>query len=294
MSGGPLRGRTAVVTGAARGIGAALARDLSGRGMRVALLGHEGERLRELADTLPGPALACEVDVTDDAALARAAEEVRAGLGTPSVVVANAAVADGGLFADSDPARWRRIVDVNLTGSAATARTFLPDLTATKGYHLQIASLAAIGAAPMMSAYCASKAGAEAFAHSLRAEVAHLGVAVGLGYLTWIGTDLIHDADRHTVMRELRGHMPWPVRNVYPVDRAAARLASGVERRRTAVYFPRWLRLGQPVRAAMPSVVTRATRYYLPRLQSREPLPPTDLLGGGGRADTKATAGPAS
>lgn len=291
MSGGPLRGRTAVITGAARGIGAALARDLAGRGMRVALLGHEGERLRELAGALPGPALAHEVDVTDDAALARAAEAVRTGLGRPSVVVANAAVTDGGLFADSDPARWRRIIDVNLTGSAATARAFLPDLTATQGYHLQVASLAAIGAAPMMSAYCASKAGVEAFAHSLRAEVAHLGVAVGLGYLTWIGTDLIQDADRHTVMRELRGHMPWPVRNVYPADRAAARLATAVERRSTAVYYPRWLRLGQPVRAAMPSVVTRATRHYLPRLESRASLTHTELLGGGGRADAAARGG---
>lgn len=157
MSGRPLSGRTAVVTGAARGIGAAVARELAGRGMRVALLGHEGERLRQLADELPVPALAHEADVTDDAALARAADAVRTGLGTPSVVVANAAVADAGPFADSDPAQWRRIVDVNLTGSANTARAFLPDLTATKGYHLQIASLAAIGAAPMMSAYCASR-----------------------------------------------------------------------------------------------------------------------------------------
>ncbi|MEU9551228.1 SDR family oxidoreductase [Streptomyces werraensis] len=291
MSGGPLGGRTAVVTGAARGIGAALARELAGRGMRVALLGHEGDRLRQLADELPVPALAHEVDVTDDAALEPAADAVRTGLGTPSVVVANAAVADAGLFADSDPARWRRIVDVNLTGSANTARTFLPDLTATKGYHLQVASLAAIGAAPMMSAYCASKAGVEAFAHSLRAEVAHLGVAIGLGYLTWIRTDLIEDADRHTVMRELRGHMPWPVRDVYPPDRAAARLAQAVERRSTAVYYPRWLRLAQPVRAALPAVVTTAARHYLPRVEARSSLTHTDLLGGGGTADARA-AGP--
>ncbi len=157
MRRGPLSGRTAVVTGAARGIGAALARELAGRGMRVALLGHEGDRLRQLAGELPVPALAHEVDITDDAALAVAADAVRTGLGTPSVVVANAAVADAGLFADSDPARWRRVIDVNLTGSAATARTFLPDLTATRGYHLQVASLAAIGAAPLMSAYCASR-----------------------------------------------------------------------------------------------------------------------------------------
>ncbi len=90
-------------------------------------------------------------------------------------------------------------------------------------------------------------------------------------------------------MRELRGHMPWPVRDVYPVDRAAARLALAVERRSTAVYYPRWLRLAQPVRAAMPTVVTRAARHYLPRIEARSPLRHTDLLGGGGTADAEAT-----
>lgn len=89
-------------------------------------------------------------------------------------------------------------------------------------------------------------------------------------------------------MRELRGHMPWPVRDVYAADRAASRLALAVERRSTAVYHPRRLRLAQPVRAALPAVVTRAARHYLPRLESRASLTPTGLLGGGGAADAEA------
>ncbi|CAL9650261.1 SDR family oxidoreductase [Streptomyces sp. Tu 3180] len=288
MKDNPLSRRTVVVTGAARGVGAALARDLSRRGARLALLGHEGALLEAVADGLPTAALVREVDITDEAALADAAGLIRTRLGTPSAVVANAGVAEGGPFATSDPAQWRRVIDVNLTGSAATARAFLPDLLETKGYYLQVASLASIGAAPMMSAYCASKAGVEAFAHSLRAEVAHRGVAVGIGYLNWTDTDMIRDADRHPVLRELRGHMPPPARRVYPVDQVAARLGSAVERRSTAVYVPRWLRLAQGARAALPPVVLRVARRELARLEAEDPLRHTGPLGAGGEADRAA------
>ncbi|MFF7206547.1 SDR family oxidoreductase [Streptomyces sp. NPDC008141] len=276
----PLEGRVAVVTGAARGLGESIARHLAQRGARLALVGLEEEELAAVAASLPTTAKHWSVDVTDDEAMGRVADEVSHSLGTPSVVVANAGIAEGGPFAASDPALWRRVIEVNLIGSAITLRAFLPSLTATHGYYLQIASLASMGASPMMSAYCASKAGVESFVHAMRAELGPRGVGVGIAYLNWMDTDMIRDADQHAVLRELRAHMPKPARKVYPVDTVAARLVTAVEQRSSAVYFPAWLRSVQVVRAALPGLVTRFSRRAL----TRSPFTATGPLGAGGRA----------
>ncbi|MCZ4607582.1 SDR family oxidoreductase [Streptomyces sp. Lzd4kr] len=288
-SSSPLAERTVVVTGAARGVGAALAHEIARRGARMALVGHEKAALEAVAESLPGPALAIEADITDPGALDAAARTVRTELGCPSAVVANAGIAEGGPFLATDPAAWRRVIDVNLTGSAHTARAFLPDLFDTAGYFLQIASLASIGAVPLMSSYCASKAGAEAFAHALRAEVAHRGVAVGIAYLNWTDTDMIRGADQFAVLRELRAHMPRPARRVRQVETVAACLARGLEHRRTAMYAPAWLRLTQPVRAALPPIVLRVSRRQLPRLEALRACEYTGPLGAGGLADHAAS-----
>ncbi|MFF7216937.1 SDR family oxidoreductase [Streptomyces sp. NPDC008238] len=286
----PLLGRTAVVTGAARGIGRAVAHLLSERGARVALLGLEAEELRAAAAAAPGPARAWYVDVTDESALRRTACQVRGELGPASVVVANAGIAAGGPFIDSSMATWRRIVEVNLVGSALTARTFLPQLLTTRGHYLQVSSLAAMGAAPLMSAYCASKSGVEAFTHSLRAEVAHHGVTVGVAYLSWTDTEMIRDAECHPTMRELRALLPWPASRTYTAEATAERLVRGIEHRASAVYVQPWLRGVQAVRVLLPGLVAWRARHTMGALEQRGDITDTGLLGAGGRAD--ASRGP--
>lgn len=197
-------------------MGELLARKLSARGATLALVGLEPDELKKVSERLHSESDHWHADVTDHVAMSRVAEEVQARFGKVDVVVANAGVATGGPLVDSDPEAWRRVIEVNLIGGAVTARAFLPVLMESRGYFLQIASLAAITPAPMMSAYCASKSGVEAFAHCLRGEVGHRGVKVGVGYLSWTDTDMVRGADEDDVMRELRQRLPWPTNRTYP------------------------------------------------------------------------------
>ncbi|WP_030761630.1 SDR family oxidoreductase [Streptomyces sp. NRRL F-2664] len=291
-AGGPLAGRVAVVTGAARGIGAALARNLSDAGMSVALLGREEASLRATAGALPNPSLCVEADVTDDAALRAAARQVQEALGPASVVAANAGIAVGGPFDRTSADLWQRVIDVNLTGSANTARAFLPQLTRTRGYFLQVASTAALGSSPMMSAYCASKAGVESFALALRGEVEPDGVAVGIAYVHWTGTDMISGLDELPVLRALRRHQPRFARRVRSPEQVAAWLADGITRRSRSVYAPPWLRWCQPLRPLFPAIVAHIARRELRTPARGELTAQATVLGAGGLADWNARNAP--
>lgn len=286
-----LEGQVAVVTGAARGVGELLARKLSARGAKVALVGLEPEELKRVAAGLHTEADHWHVDVTDVDAMRQVAQRVRERFGRVDVVVANAGVATGGTFVDSDEAAWRRVVEVNLLGSVTTARAFLPLLLESRGYLLQIASLAAITPAPLMTAYCTSKSGVEAFAHSLRAEVGYRGVRVGVGYLSWTDTDMVRGADEDDVARELRQRLPWPSNRTYPPGPAIDRLVVGVERRAAHVYGQWWLRGMQSVRGWLPTVIGVVGQREMRRFGSRLATGGMrGLVGAGGAADERSRA----
>ncbi|MFI8827689.1 SDR family oxidoreductase [Streptomyces sp. NPDC053431] len=285
MSRVSLEGQVAVVTGGARGVGELLARKLSARGAKIALVGLEPELLKEVAGRLHTEADWWHADVTDHEAMAKVAAEVKERFGKVDIVVANAGVAAGGPFVDSDPVAWRRVIEVNLIGGAVTARAFLPVLLESRGYFLQIASLAAMTPAPMMTAYCASKSGVEAFAHSLRAEVAYKGVEVGVGYLSWTDTDMVRGADQDDVMRELRSRLPWPSNRTYPLGPAVDRIVAGIERRSAHVYAQWWLRGMQGGRGYLPGLIATVGRREMRRFEPRLASVSKGLVGAGGAAD---------
>ncbi|MFC8274391.1 SDR family oxidoreductase [Streptomyces sp. NPDC057271] len=288
MSRVSLEGQVAVVTGAARGVGELLARKLSARGARLALVGLEPEELKQVAGRLHTEADWWHADVTDHEAMATVAAEVKERFGKVDIVVANAGVAAGGPFLDSDPVAWRRVIEVNLIGGAVTGRAFLPVLMESRGYFLQIASLAAITPAPMMTAYCASKSGVEAFAHSLRAEVGYKGVKVGVGYLSWTDTDMVRGADQDDVMKELRQRLPWPSNRTYPLGPAVDRIVAGIERRSAHVYAQWWLRGMQSTRGYLPGIIATVGQREMKRFEPRLAGVSKGLVGAGGAADEQA------
>ena len=289
--GGALAGKVVVVTGAARGVGASLARQLTAKGAIVALLGLEADELAKVSASCPGSA-AYDVDVTDSAALDDVARQVVQRFGRVDVVVVNAGIAAGGPLLLADPTSYDRVVEVNLLGSIRTVRAFLPAVVAAKGYVLQIASVAAIVPAPLMSAYCASKSGVEAFAHSLRGELRHHGVDVGVGYLSWTDTDMVRGADERPGLGEMRASLPGIFGRTYPLEPSVARIVAGIERRRPHVYAQAWLRVLPAVRGLMPVLAARTPALkQLPEYERSIAAAGSDatrLVGAGGQADMAA------
>ena len=206
-----LSGKTILITGAARGIGAESARQLSARGARIALVGLEPEELARVAQQCGPGAAAFEADVTDNEALAGVVESVVEHFGGIDVVMANAGVVGTGFVRSMDPAVFERTIEVNLLGVFRTVRACLPHVIERRGYVLVIASLAAASHGAGLAAYSASKAGAEAFGNALRAEVRHLGVDVGVGYFAFLDTDMVRGADTHPVFGKLRSEIPGPL-----------------------------------------------------------------------------------
>ena len=246
-----LEGKVIAITGAARGIGAELARQSAARGARVALLGMEGARLAAIAAQLGARHMWAECDVTDQRALADAFDRVRATLGGIDIVVANAGIASRGPVATSPIEAQVRVVEVNLIGVMRTVHVALPHLVSSRGYILLISSAAAFAAAPGMAPYAASKAGVEQFGNVLRTEAASLGVAVGVAHPSWVDTDLVRDAQRDmpsfaSALRQL----PGPLGRVTDVEGCVAVLVDGIERRARRIYVPaslRWVAFARSV-----------------------------------------------
>jgi NAD(P)-dependent dehydrogenase (short-subunit alcohol dehydrogenase family) len=252
-----VKGKTVFITGAARGIGAESARRLAARGANVALVGLEPDELARVAAQCGSNAAWFECDVTDWDALERAVEGTVERFGGIDVVMANAGISSAGMTRSIDPRAFERTVDINLMGVWRTVRSSLPHVIERQGYVLVIASLAAALHSPGMASYAASKAGAEAFANSLRAEVKRLGVDVGVGYFGFIDTDLVRGADAHPAIGHLRADTPGPIKKTYPVSAVGQAVADGIEGRRRWVVVPGWIRSLLVLRTALAPLLER-------------------------------------
>ncbi|ASR38652.1 short-chain dehydrogenase [Prauserella marina] len=294
LTGGKVKGKVVLITGAARGIGAGLAERLAAAGAKVALVGIEAAEQRKVAERIGNAAHSWEADVTSWSDLERATEGVVEHFGGIDIVIANAGIATTGFVRSVDPAAFEKVIEVDLLGVWRTFRVAMPHVVERKGYLLAISSLAAITHAPGMANYAAAKAGVEAFCNSLRAEVAHLGVKVGVAHPTWIKTDLVESADAHPVFGKLRAGMPGLIGKTYPLDVALDCLEAGVRRRARTIHVPRWVGALKLIRAFLPPIVEIGARSRVPSADraalrdietrgAREAA----LTGHGGRAATK-------
>lgn len=236
-----IAGRTVFITGAARGIGAATAERLHGRGANVALVGLEPERLRALAQRLGERAAAFDADVTDPDALTRAVAGAVERFGGIDVAIANAGVAFTGSLINAPVEQIERTLAVNLLGVWRTDRAVVEQLIARRGYLLNISSLSAIVHPPMIGAYAAAKCGVDGLSDCLRAELAPSGVQVGCAYFGFLDTDLVRAGYSQPSAQVANRASPGFIRNPAPVSTAVAAIERGVQRRAARVWAPRWV-----------------------------------------------------
>ena len=175
-----LKGRVAVITGGAQGIGFAVAKRMAASGASIAIWDRDEALAKEAAAELGPDARAYGVNVTDGAGLAAAAATVRATQGPIAVLVTSAGIAgNNAKVMDYDPAEWQRVMDINLTGTFNTCRAVLPQMVEQNyGRIVTVASIAGKEGNPNAGAYSASKGGVIALTKSMGKENASQNIAV--------------------------------------------------------------------------------------------------------------------
>ena len=169
--------RTALITGAASGLGAAMARRFHAAGWHVVIADLDGDGAQAMVDELGERATAIAMDVTrwEDW------ERVRDAVQAPDVLINNAGVAVGGSLEETPLDDWRWVIDIDLMGVAAGCKAFAPLMRERgRGHIINVASFAGLAGAPQINAYGTAKAGVIALSEMLRIELQSAGVQVSV------------------------------------------------------------------------------------------------------------------
>ena len=209
MSRVALTGRGAVVTGAGRGIGAAVARALSGEGARVVVAARTTREIEEIASELRvrgGQAWAVACDVTEEASVLDLGREARRILGAVDVLVNNAGDSASAPLRKIALADWERMMDVNATGTFLCTREFAPEMAGRGwGRIVNVASIAGLEGAKYVAHYCAAKHAVLGFTRSVALEFAGTGVTVNAVCPGYVDTPM---TERTLATVEARANLP--------------------------------------------------------------------------------------
>jgi NAD(P)-dependent dehydrogenase (short-subunit alcohol dehydrogenase family) len=190
-----LEGQHAVVTGASRGIGAAIARALAERGATLTLMARSLEDLKRQAqgirDAGHGSVEAVACDVTDESSIHNAFSQANKANGPVKILVNNAGAAEGAPFAKLTREIWDRMIAVNLTSTYACTSEVIPEMLAAKsGRIVNVASTAGLRGYKTMTAYCAAKHGIVGLTRALALEMSKHGITVNAVCPGYTDTDL--------------------------------------------------------------------------------------------------------
>jgi NAD(P)-dependent dehydrogenase (short-subunit alcohol dehydrogenase family) len=191
-----LAGKHAVITGASRGIGAAIAEVLAAEGMHVSLWGRDADALAHSVATCGAErAHALVADVTDAAQVDTAMGASRARFGPIQVLINNAGQAASAKFTDTDPALWNRIMGVNLTGTYLCTRAAVTDMLQQGfGRIVNVASIAGLRGGAYLSAYVSSKHAVIGLTRALALEYAGRNITVNAVCPGYVDTDIVKNA----------------------------------------------------------------------------------------------------
>ena len=197
-------GKHALVTGGARGIGAAIARQLLEAGARVSLVGRSESALASAVAELRelGEVDGFSADVAQGDSVKRAFDQARERFGSIDILVNNAGQAASAPFLKTDEAIWQLMLAVNLTGTFLCTREALPDMLAAKwGRVVNVASTAGLTGYGYVAAYCAAKHGVIGLTRSLALEVATKGITVNAVCPGYTETDIVRDGVANIVAK---------------------------------------------------------------------------------------------
>lgn len=259
-----------LITGAASGFGLGIARSLIERGARVAMVDANASTLAVVADSLGERALPLVADITNRVAVDTAVQAAVDAFGGLDVVVANAGVVGGGLVETIDAVRWARTIEVNVIGTFHTVQSALTHVVAAQGYVLIVASGFAAAPGPYTSAYAASKAAVESLGRSLRIELHHKGVGVGVGYYTFLDTPLVDSIEQDPAASRARAAMPRLVRKTYPLQPAVDASVRAIECRQDRAIYPRFVRIQLALRGLLGPRTEVAWRKSMPEVERLE------------------------